>query len=406
MVATSLLGALDALDDDEPVRPRTTRDWVVDSLTFLFATGFAIAVTAQEFYGWGADGVRRGPAWLLCVDLALSLVLCVALWWRRRRPVSLALLGVLFGVFSAASGGAALIILFSVAVHRRFPVAAALTALNVAPTLVYAAVRPDPAIGYWATIAWTAVFASINLLWGSLIRSRRQLVRSLRDRAERAEAEQQLRVAQARQLERTRIAREMHDVLAHRISLLSLHAGALEIRPDAPAAEVAKAAGVIRASAHQALQDLREVIGVLREPAPTGEPERPQPTLADLTALVEESRAAGTRVTLELPDGPENPPDAVGRTAYRMVQEGLTNARKHAPGALVTVSVAGVPGSGLTIRVRNPGPLTVGAPVLPGAGTGLVGLTERATLAGGRLDHRREPGGGFTLEAWLPWPKT
>ncbi|WP_033346827.1 histidine kinase, partial [Catenuloplanes japonicus] len=86
-------------------------------------------------------------------------------------------------------------------------------------------------------------------------------------RAERAESEQQLRVDRARQLERARIAREMHDVLAHRISLLSLHAGALEIRPDAPSAEVAKAAGVIRASAHQALQDLREVIGVLREPA-------------------------------------------------------------------------------------------------------------------------------------------
>ncbi|MDR7323015.1 MULTISPECIES: sensor histidine kinase [Catenuloplanes] len=402
----ALGGALDSLDEDEPVRPRTTRDWVVDSLTFVLAIAFAVLVTAQEFYGWGADGIRRGPAWLLWVDLALSLVLCVGLWWRRRRPVSLALIGVLFGVFSAASGGATLIILFNLAVHRRFPVAAALTALNVAPTLIYAAVRPDPAVGYWATIAWTAVLASINLLWGSLIRSRRQLLRSLRDRAERAEAEQQLRVAQARQLERTRIAREMHDVLAHRISLLSLHAGALEIRPDAPAAEVAKAAGVIRASAHQALQDLREVIGVLREPTAAGDPERPQPTLADLTALVEESRAAGTRVTLELPDGAENPPDVVGRTAYRMVQEGLTNARKHAPGALVTVSVAGAPGAGLTIRVRNPGPLAVGAPVLPGAGTGLVGLTERATLAGGRLDHRREPGGGFTLEAWLPWPKT
>ncbi|MDP9799043.1 signal transduction histidine kinase [Catenuloplanes nepalensis] len=407
MVATSLLDALDAPDEDDPVRPRTTRDWAVDSLTFVFAIGFAIAVTAQEFYGWGTpERIGRGPAWLLWLDLALSLVLCVALWWRRRRPVSLALLGVLFGVFSAASGGATLTILFSVAVHRRFPVAAALTAINVAPTLIYAWLRPDPAIGYWATIAWTTVFASIILLWGSLIRSRRQLVRSLRDRAERAEAEQQLRVTQARQLERTRIAREMHDVLAHRISLLSLHAGALEIRPDAPAAEVARAAGVIRASAHQALQDLREVIGVLREPAADGGPERPQPTLTDLNTLVEESRAAGARVTLELPDGAESPPDAVGRTAYRMVQEGLTNARKHAPGALVTVSVAGAPGSGLTIRVRNPGPITVGAPVLPGAGTGLVGLAERATLAGGRLDHRREPGGGFTLEAWLPWPKT
>ena len=112
------------------------------------------------------------------------------------------------------------------------------------------------------------------------VRARRQLVLSLRERADRAEAEQQLHVEQARQQERARIAREMHDVLAHRISLLSMHAGALEFRPDAPPEEVARAAGIVRASAHQALQDLREVIGVLREePAVNGGPERPQPTL-------------------------------------------------------------------------------------------------------------------------------
>ncbi|WP_033345840.1 sensor histidine kinase, partial [Catenuloplanes japonicus] len=168
-------------------------------------------------------------------------------------------------------------------------------------------------------------------------------------------------------------------------------------------AEVAKAAGVIRASAHQALQDLREVIGVLREPAREGDPERPQPTLADLTTLVEESRAAGARVALSLPAVEVPPPDVVGRTAYRMIQEGLTNARKHAPGARVTVDVTGEPGKGLSITVRNPGAVDTRASVIPGTGTGLIGLAERASLAGGRLDHRREPGGGFTLEAWLPW---
>src|SRR3712207_3314584 len=108
------------------------------------------------------------------------------------------------------------------------------------------------------------------------------------DRAEQAEAEQELRLQQARQVERTRIAREMHDVLAHRISLLSLHAGALEFRPDAPPEEVARAAGVIRASAHQALHDLREVIGVLRDDPCDDATVPPQPTLGDLPALVDE----------------------------------------------------------------------------------------------------------------------
>jgi signal transduction histidine kinase len=274
-------------------------------------------------------------------------------------------------------------------------------------------------------MAWTAAFTAIVLLWGMVIRARRQLVVSLRDRAERAEAEQQLRVAQARALERTRIAREMHDVLAHRISLLSLHAGALEIRPDAAPAEVAGAAGVIRASAHRALQDLREVIGVLREDTDSdAAPERPQPTLDGLGALADESRAAGMTVTLDIRVDPAAVPDGTGRTAYRIVQEGLTNARKHAPGTAVGVAVTGGAGDGLTVEVRNrwpiarvgadgpsampggiPGAMPGGVPAsIPGAGTGLVGLTERATLAGGRLAHGRTDADEFLLSAWLPWP--
>ena len=154
---------------------------------------------------------------------------------------------------------------------------------------------------------------------------------SRRERARRAEAEQQLLVEQARHAERTRIAREMHDVLAHRISLLSLHAGALEFRPDAPPEEVARAAAVIRASAHQALEDLRAVIGVLRDGADGEAPQPPQPTLAALPGLLEESRAAGMRLHADVRVADlAAVPDAVGRHALRIVQEALTNARKHA----------------------------------------------------------------------------
>jgi len=238
------------------------------------------------------------------------------------------------------------------------------------------------------------------------VRARRQLLLSLKERAERAEATQQLQVAQAQLHERERIAREMHDVLAHRISLLSLHAGALEFRPDAPPEEIARAAGVIRASARQALQDLREVIGVLRDGSPADTPERPQPTIADLSELVAESRAAGMRVELDDQlDTLTSVPTGIGRSAYRIVQEGLTNARKHAPGALVRVTVAGGPAEGLSIEVRNP--LPVGRPLgptLPGAGSGLIGLTERATLANGRLEHGPTRDGDFRLWVWIPWP--
>ncbi|GAA4894462.1 hypothetical protein GCM10023237_10940 [Streptomyces coeruleoprunus] len=198
----------------------------------------------------------------------------------------------------------------------------------------------------------------------------------------------------------------MHDVLAHRLTLLSVHAGALEFHPDAPSAQVARAAGVIRDSAHEALQDLREIIGVLRAPGDRddGHGERPQPTLATLDALIAESRRAGMKVTLDNDAvDPATVPTATGRTVYRIVQEGLTNARKHAPGTEVTVTVRGRPGEGLTVEVHNPAPEGPVAPV-PGSGQGLIGLTERATLAGGRLTHGPGPGGGFTLRAWLPLP--
>jgi signal transduction histidine kinase len=233
-------------------------------------------------------------------------------------------------------------------------------------------------------------------------------VRSLHERAQEREAEHRLHVEQAREAERRRIAREMHDVLAHRVTLLSLHAGALEFRPDAPAEEIAQAAGVIRASAHAALEELRQVIGVLRDGAEDGTPEPPQPTLAQIPALVDESRAAGMRVRLrfEAP-GDETIPAAVGRTAYRIVQEGLTNARKHAPAAAVEVAISALDGPRLVVAVASRQPVGVAARVargaLPGAGTGLIGLAERVALAGGELEHGPDATGDFVLRATLPW---
>ncbi|MFC5945907.1 histidine kinase [Micromonospora harpali] len=407
-------------------RPRrTTRDWLVDAHMFLLALGWAVAVA------WDAaqpEPALAGPLpheWLQGLDNVLGPLACAALWLRRRWPVGLAVATLPLGLFSATAGVALLIIMFTVVVHRPFPQAALVIGGNVLTCFSYAAVRPERGFGFWGEVAWAIVFLGSVLAWGMFVRARRQLVLSLRERADRAEAEQQLRVAQARHLERTRIAREMHDVLAHRISLLSLHAGALEFRPDAPPEQVARAAGVIRESAHAALTDLRDVIGVLRadEPAPAGPDappgpavERPQPTLADVPALVGESRSAGMRVEIDdTVDDPGAVPTGLGRTAYRIVQEALTNARKHAAGASVTVRLAGAAGTGLTVDVRNRWPVggrpqsgQPGGPgeraAIPGAGTGLVGVAERVSLAGGRLTHGRDETGDFRLTAWLPWP--
>jgi signal transduction histidine kinase len=380
---------------------RSVRDWVVDVGVFLFALGFgAIAVAVA------LSAPTPPPDPLVVVDVVCGTLGCLALWLRRRWPVGAALGLVVVGTFSDLAGAAVLIALFTVAVHRRWPTVLAVSLANLAGFGAYVLVRPVVGMPPWVFSALGVALTAAVVAWGMFVRVRRQLVRSLQERALRAEAEQRLRVDQARHLERTRIAREMHDVLAHRISLLSMHAGALEFRPDAPPAEVARAAGVVRASARQALEDLREVIGVLRDHPDGGGGTRPQPTLGDLPALVEECRIAGVRVraAYRVTDLGAAPAMA-GRTAYRIVQEGLTNVRKHAPGAVATVEVSGGPGDGLTVQLDNP--QAVGSEphaALPGGGTGLVGLLERVGLAGGHLEHGWTPAGDFRLRAWLPWP--
>ncbi|MEV8590801.1 histidine kinase [Streptomyces sp. NPDC051180] len=378
-------------------RPRrTARDWVVDTTLFLLAAfvGLLVADTTAQY---------TSEAVTLADQLA-GAAACCALWARRRWPVGLAVVLSLVNVVAPVAAGALLASLFSVAVRRPFREVAWIGAFAVATSAVQVVVRPDPTTNAWLSVAIGSILVLLVTAWGMLVRSRRQLVEALRERARRAEAEAELRAAQAQRLAREAIAREMHDVLAHRLTLLSVHAGALEFRPDAPPEQVARAAGVIRDSAHEALQDLREIIGVLRTPGEGGEGDRPQPTLVTLDALVAESREAGADVVLDTTvDDPAAVPAATGRTVYRIAQEGLTNARKHAPGTVVTVTVRGRPGDGLTVDVHNPAP-SGPVPHVPGSGQGLIGLTERATLAGGRMEHGPAPDGGFALHAWLPWP--
>ncbi|GAA0903225.1 two-component sensor histidine kinase [Virgisporangium aurantiacum] len=386
--------------DHDPVRPagRRVRDRVVDAACFLLAVGVVVLTLVDS----RAQHIAPVP---LTVDLVLGGLCSLGVWLRRRWPVGLAVVVGLVSVYATSAAGAALIALCTVAVHRRFAVVARIAAGYALVPFLTLLVRPDVPVGPWSQIVLGVVFAFAVLAWGMFVRARRQ---SLRERARRVEAEQELRVTEARQGERNRIAREMHDVLAHRLSLLSLHAGALELRPDAAPDEVARAAGVVRDSAYQALEDLREVIGVLRAGVDRSDetPERPQPTLAALPDLVDQSRRAGMTVRLDCQtDALAAVPAGVGRSAYRIVQEGLTNARKYAPDAEVAVTVRATPGDGVTVEIRNPCPMgTGGGTAIPGAGIGLIGLTERAALAGGRLEHGPTPAGEFRLWVWLPWP--
>jgi signal transduction histidine kinase len=341
------------------------------------------------------------------------------LWWRRRWPVGLALALVALSTFSELVAGAMVVALFTVAVYRPPRTSLAVYGLSVLAALVYVLLRPEPGVPSLLLFLLGVAIQGAAVGWGLFIHYRRRLVESLRDRAARAETEAHLRAEQAQQRARDEIAREMHDVLGHRLSLLSVHAGALEFRPDADPAEIARAAKVIRENAHQALQDLREVIGVLR--APVGE--LPQPTLADVRQLVAESGRAGMRVGLREEVGGAVP-DLVGRTAYRIVQEALTNARKHAPGAAVDVHLAGAPGQGLTVEVCNqppaPRPPTPGRcglrpvasrrpPAAPGPRSRLAGVTGPGRASPGWPSGSPWPTGGWSTapppRAAGGWPR-
>jgi signal transduction histidine kinase len=385
-VSAWMRSALPDVVIDAPDEGRGRRARVADAAVYLVAS---VVATATLIDTW-----EEHPPWLRVVAIVVGVAALVSLRWRRSHPAAVGIgIGTVALVILTASG-ANLVATFNAAVRARGRDLAIVAGLAIAWAFVNPLLYP-PAGSYWFDAGASLLMAGVVLGWGLFVRARRELVRSMRAQADRAGDE-------ARAAERRRIAREMHDVLAHRLSLLSVHAGALEFRPDAPPEEVAEAAGVIRESARAALDELRGVIGVLREDGGGSLTDPPQPTIADLDALVEESRAAGMRITALVELGGAAPTPAVGRTAYRIVQEGLTNARKHAPGAAVTLTVQ-APDGDLRVEVRSLAPVAVAsAPPLPGAGTGLIGLAERVTLAGGELESGVDPTGAFVLRARLP----
>jgi signal transduction histidine kinase len=376
--------ALPGVVNETPDEERGRRDRLVDAAMYLVALAISTATLADTW--------TLHPPWLRPVAVVAVIATVVALRWRRTHPGAV---GIGVAAVSVVLTTAPFVALFNAAIRARGRDLAIAAGLTIASCFTNPLLYRGPQslqLEFGAGLA----LAGAAIGWGLFVRARRELVRSLREQADRAGDE-------ARAAERQRIAREMHDVLAHRLSLLSVHAGALEFRPDAPADEVAEAAGVIRESARAALDELRGVIGVLREDDGETLTQPPQPTLADLAALVDESKAAGMRIAVRIDlNDAAPPPAAVGRTAYRIAQEGLTNARKHAPGAAVTLTV-GAPDGDLHVEVRSLAAVGVAsAPPLPGAGTGLIGLAERVTLAGGELQHGVDPEGAFVLRARLP----
>lgn len=265
----------------------------------------------------------------------------------------------------------------------------------------------------WGTFTNGLATTASPLLFGLFIgvrmrltAARKGLVEALKERAERAEREQSLLAEQARADERARLASEMHDVVSHRVSLMVLQAGAL--RTVAPDDATRAAADELRASGSQALEELRDLVGVLRaKPADGDGDELARPgaavALPDLSTLAAESESVGVPVELVTEGNPTLTSPVVGRTAYQVVREALTNVRKHAPGAKVRVHVRyGADRLRLTIR-NQPSPRAADPGLAEtGSGSGLYGLQQRVELVGGTLDTGATADGGFEVDAILP----
>ncbi|UZN04227.1 sensor histidine kinase [Cellulomonas sp. S1-8] len=353
--------------------------------------------------------------WFYAVEV-LCLLVCVVLYvFRHAAPLVVTGLVVTVGSFSQAATGVVLLAVVSLATRRRWVEIGPVCLLWLGAEMVsdrafgtFVVHRADaPVLHDVRAVLGHLVVLALVVLTGLVIGGRRTLVASLRDQAAIARREADARDESARAAERNRIAHEMHDVLAHRLSLVALHAGALEHRAGLEPGQVRESAAVVRQSAHEALGELREVLGLLRDTTATDEHSRPQPTFAQVGELVEGTRAAGSPVTVVRDRVREDDiarlPLSTSRHLYRVVQEALTNAHKHAPAAPVRVRLHGAPGERVCLEVTNPVPDGAPATPLPTSGRGLTVLAERLRLAGGELDAQRRPDGTFAVHAWLPW---
>ncbi len=339
-------------------------------------------------------------------QMATSLLAAAALLLRRRWPVPVLLLTVP-GMQLSYIWLAPMLALYTVAtcVRRRWVVG--LCALLVAlcqfvPWPVF-----DYPLGWDRTTVLSALYslltAAAPVALGLLVQTRRELAVRLDELTRGQEREQALLANSVLSMERARLAREMHDVVSHQVSLISIQASVLQVRAEDPEA-VAEGALTIRQLSVKTLDELRHMVGVLRAAGGGGRELSPQPTLADLPRLIGASGvSAALESGLDVADRARWP-EPVERAAYRTVQEALTNVRKHAPGSEVTVRLHAEGGS-LIVQVRN-GPPEPGAEplLLPGGGHGLIGLRERAQQLGGTLISRATVDGGFLVHAELPAP--
>ena len=355
------------------------------------------------------DAYREGTA----ASVLLALVATVPLVWRRSHPAAVMAIAAaamtVHGFFLFPGTGpflGVLAALYAVAAYGSTR-AARLSLAVVVGFQPVAVIHPrDPEFNSWGDVLVGVVIFTAVWVFGDSRRVRRMHYEMAEERAARAERERDERARSAVQEERTRIAREMHDIVAHSVSVMVVQAGAARRMVTRDPAAAVVAAGEVEETGRAALRDMRRVIGVLRADgdAPADEPRPPatlgpQPGLGDVATLVSTCRDAGLDVRVRI-DGVVRPlPSGVELAAYRIIQEALTNTMKHAGPARAEVHVAYL-ADALTIVVADDGR---GAGFESDSiGHGLPGMRERVTVYGGDIDAGPHPGGGFRVRARLP----
>ena len=245
-------------------------------------------------------------------------------------------------------------------------------------------------------MAWSWVVLSLALGAGLTARRVRGQSRVAQHRVEQLQREQRALAEAAARQERQRIARELHDIISHGLGVVVLQAGAADQVLDQDPGKTREALRLIRATGQEAITELGTLVGLIRDEQPLDRD--PQPTLREVERLVATTRSAGLAVTVQTEGQPRDLPPSVELNAYRVIQEGLTNALKHAPGATVGVLLRYHPG-GLDVEVRDDG---AGTAAGPGTRRGLIGLRERAAVFGGQFEAGRDPEGGWKLRASFP----
>ncbi|MEV5433877.1 sensor histidine kinase [Streptomyces sp. NPDC052701] len=401
----------------DPLPPSKWLRWLPHGVVCLVAFGVLVGDLDQLL---DYAGVGSGPAVLIVAAESGAMVLAlrwpVPAWWLSAAAT---LLGAAVTHARMTVGGHAfawpwtpagivahLFVLLLLALRVRTRVS--VEALGLTALLTYLLQGVWGGVDYQPTGQLAVVLSAVVVVLGTALRGRREA---------RAELVQQTTLTaeeRARRTlleERSRIARELHDVVAHHMSVISIQAQvAPHLVQDPPEALRENLAG-IRQNAVEALAELRRVLDVLRSEHPAGHgredasgaaPHAPQPTLDRLPALVENTRAAGLTVTTGITGERRPLPPGVELSAYRIVQEALSNVLRHAPGATAHVALA-YDRRGLRVEVTNTGP-TRGAPPSSGAGHGLLGMRERAVMLGGRLTAHRWSGDGYRVSAYLPAP--